>query len=388
MIKNLLSFAAVAALAVSSFAGEQVVWTGEQVFTGWGDNIIVPASDINFVADGDKLIVYFSEVKEAASIGVKTNVDGWPELKGTGFKNPAVGDAKAEWELGAEAAEELKATGLIVQGLNMTVSSIAVLTAADVDPNLLWEGELTITGWNSGGDINPAKLNVGDVLCYTFTDAGSSSGQVLIKGSDWSNLLGTTKITPADMEKKEVYVGVTQQMLDACGGKIFVQGDGGCVLTKIVKTDKTFEAEGVLAYGERQCGSQVFTTIPEDAVKLEVTFASAPEWAQVCNSGWTNLELVEGEKVVNEDNTVTISYALTEAAISAVNEKKEVIINSDGLLVSVKAVANATVGIDNVAVDENAPVEYYNLQGVKVANPANGIYVVRQGNKVSKVLVK
>ncbi len=51
-------------------------------------------------------------------------------------------------------------------------------------------------------------------------------------------------------------------------------------------------------------------------------------------------------------------------------------------------ISGGTVGIDNVAVDENAPVEYYNLQGVKVANPANGIYVVRQGNKVSKVLVK
>ena len=50
--------------------------------------------------------------------------------------------------------------------------------------------------------------------------------------------------------------------------------------------------------------------------------------------------------------------------------------------------STGTVGVDNVAVEENAPVEYYNLQGVKVSNPASGIYVVRQGNKVSKVLVK
>ena len=34
------------------------------------------------------------------------------------------------------------------------------------------------------------------------------------------------------------------------------------------------------------------------------------------------------------------------------------------------------------------PVEYYNLQGVRVANPENGIYIRRQGNKVQKVLVK
>lgn len=39
-------------------------------------------------------------------------------------------------------------------------------------------------------------------------------------------------------------------------------------------------------------------------------------------------------------------------------------------------------------VDENAPVEYYNLQGVRVANPSNGIFIVRQGNKVSKRVIK
>lgn len=48
-------------------------------------------------------------------------------------------------------------------------------------------------------------------------------------------------------------------------------------------------------------------------------------------------------------------------------------------------------GIDNVTVDSdnaNKPVEYFNLQGVKVANPANGIYIRKQGTSVSKVLVK
>lgn len=47
-----------------------------------------------------------------------------------------------------------------------------------------------------------------------------------------------------------------------------------------------------------------------------------------------------------------------------------------------------TNGVDDIIVDENAPVEYYNLQGVRVDNPENGIYIRRQGSKVSKVLVK
>lgn len=45
-------------------------------------------------------------------------------------------------------------------------------------------------------------------------------------------------------------------------------------------------------------------------------------------------------------------------------------------------------GVKDVVVDANAPKVYYNLQGVEVANPTSGLYIVRQGDKVSKVLVK
>ena len=41
-----------------------------------------------------------------------------------------------------------------------------------------------------------------------------------------------------------------------------------------------------------------------------------------------------------------------------------------------------------IADDANAPVEYFNLQGVRVENPANGLYIKRQGNTVTKVIVK
>ena len=48
-------------------------------------------------------------------------------------------------------------------------------------------------------------------------------------------------------------------------------------------------------------------------------------------------------------------------------------------------------GVEDVTieeVDEDAPVEYYNLQGVKVENPSNGIFIKVQGKKSTKVYVK
>ncbi|MCM1067330.1 MAG: hypothetical protein NC418_07150 [Muribaculaceae bacterium] len=46
---------------------------------------------------------------------------------------------------------------------------------------------------------------------------------------------------------------------------------------------------------------------------------------------------------------------------------------------------NGVNGIDEVVVDENAPVEYFNLQGMPVANPENGVFIRRQAGKVVKV---
>lgn len=43
-------------------------------------------------------------------------------------------------------------------------------------------------------------------------------------------------------------------------------------------------------------------------------------------------------------------------------------------------------GVNNVTVsDASAPVEYFNLQGVRVANPENGIFIRRQGAATTKV---
>jgi len=46
----------------------------------------------------------------------------------------------------------------------------------------------------------------------------------------------------------------------------------------------------------------------------------------------------------------------------------------------------ASDGVTNIEIDENAPVEYFNLQGVRVDNPTNGLYIMRQGDRVVKVI--
>lgn len=63
-------------------------------------------------------------------------------------------------------------------------------------------------------------------------------------------------------------------------------------------------------------------------------------------------------------------------------------VNTGNEIVSYEAPGSFDGVEDIVADDANAPVEYYNLQGVRVANPENGLYIRVQGKKATKVLVR
>ena len=55
----------------------------------------------------------------------------------------------------------------------------------------------------------------------------------------------------------------------------------------------------------------------------------------------------------------------------------------------IKYLGVESTGVEGIASENvNAPIEYYNLQGVRVANPTNGIYVVKQGDKVTKAVIR
>ena len=58
----------------------------------------------------------------------------------------------------------------------------------------------------------------------------------------------------------------------------------------------------------------------------------------------------------------------------------------DKQLFTVTKAPDTTTGIEDVTVDSEAPVEYFNLQGLRVAQPEAGrLYIKRQGDKAVKV---
>ncbi|MBQ7854772.1 MAG: SusF/SusE family outer membrane protein [Muribaculaceae bacterium] len=95
---------------------------------------------------------------------------------------------------------------------------------------------------------------------------------------------------------------------------------------------------------------------------------------------------IDGDKTV-ELNTPTALYKYADTNCKANVEKGKtytVTIDLNNNTITIKEAS----GVEGIETEENAPAVYYNLQGVKVANPENGVYIKVQGNKASKVLVK
>jgi len=96
--------------------------------------------------------------------------------------------------------------------------------------------------------------------------------------------------------------------------------------------------------------------------------------------GWTPQESNKYTMTITQDSFNKI-YKVKAVNGSATMESEPIVfgINSDGVTTGIEAIeAEAAEG----------EVEWFNLQGVRVENPANGLYIRRQGNTVSKVVVK
>ena len=58
-----------------------------------------------------------------------------------------------------------------------------------------------------------------------------------------------------------------------------------------------------------------------------------------------------------------------------------------GIITAVSSASRSeSSGIDDILADGDE-VEYYNLHGVRIVNPTKGIYIKREGNKVTKVVL-
>lgn len=52
----------------------------------------------------------------------------------------------------------------------------------------------------------------------------------------------------------------------------------------------------------------------------------------------------------------------------------------------IKTITPENSGIENIFPEDNSPIEYYNMHGIRVTKPQKGLYIKKQGHKISKIL--
>lgn len=102
-------------------------------------------------------------------------------------------------------------------------------------------------------------------------------------------------------------------------------------------------------------------------------------------------DVIEAGKEYDYSRTITLLDNIKN--LDNINVVVYVLNREDGSIENSTMVRAGKIGgqaaVEGVEMDEtDAPVEYFNLQGVRVSNPSNGLYIRRQGSKTEKVIIK
>lgn len=264
----------------------------------------------------------------------------------------------------------------------------------------------SFNGWNPGESIEMWNDNG----VYTIEDiefgAGGNFGLSTVQSSDWttvnSNRYGFAEDNAKATEGVAMPIVKGEGAIQVPGAgvyNIYVNLAAMTVTVKkagevVVNTPHKLYAFGTLSIASWDPSKGVELTKDGSKFSGKVTLTDSGDgyayfaMSSVQSSDWVivnanRIAPTAGEVAFGLDEAVEFGKGEAAFKTSAIGEY---FINVDYEKMTV-TVSNESAGVESIGV-ENAPAVYYNLQGVEVANPQNGLYIVKQGNKVSKQLIK
>ena len=149
---------------------------------------------------------------------------------------------------------------------------------------------------------------------------------------------------------------------------------------------KTTPASTSLSFSTATSTSQSLK-LTNDYLKGDLSVTIAGENAEFFSVTTSNTN------ALSKSSTITISYN----PVNPTSETHNAVLRisstyADDVIVPLSGTYTGEVvtGIERIRVDaeEDSKITYYNLHGVEIENPTNGIYIKKQGNKTSKVIIK
>ena len=225
---------------------------------------------------------------------------------------------------------------------------------------------------------------------FTIDGAGVTSGDVVAGGSEL-----TITVTPETGKEAELTVnGVAVPLANNTAtveitenteiAVAFVNAKYTFTLTVVGQGDVQIWNAGTKAkHPNEYDGAVRFNDGDEVAVESSLKVYLKPA------EGW-KLESATYDKGNGEAGAIDKMSEATAAGLEGY-QFKALAKTAGNVIIAVTFTEDSTSAIEGIGIDpENGPVEYFNLQGVQVSgeNLAPGFYIVRQGDKTAKILVK
>lgn len=175
---------------------------------------------------------------------------------------------------------------------------------------------------------------------------------------------------PGDESKTFYYLNALPATVD--GNKIKTDRNNAFTFTKEADGWTIMDSYGRYLYFSGSYKSFNVSTTPSSGQYWDITLDAATGEAKIVNKART-------------DNTLNTIVWVVDGSYREFCAGAETATDLPTLYIEEDPAAIGAVAADNA--DVNAPIEYYNLQGMKVANPQGGVFIKRQGDKAVKVML-
>ena len=216
--------------------------------------------------------------------------------------------------------------------------------------------------WNEGaaGGADVTYTKASEAKAGNFAVLATADGKAVGRNAD---------LSPVKVTVSGDAIGLNKSQLDVDEFEI-IEKDA---------TNKIYNLKGGLESDNSRCfltydGTGV-TTVAEADANAGVTFESKTAAGLLVKFNDGQYLMFNGTKFIKAD------YG--EAVVQAEGETLTPVI-------VFMSSSNVSTGVETVEFDENAEAQYFNLNGVQVKaeNLTPGLYIVRQGNKVSKQVIR
>lgn len=292
-----------------------------------------------------------------------------------------------------------------------TAAQIVALTESEGD--IYFAGLLTGNGSNFslGGTEVAAKGSFNNVIVGSLNSDLSVAWTANIEATPFTDGAHTTQLKGLDVYGSNIYVlglvkggfndangteviaSSTKQLegfvlsLDGTEGALKNAAIYGSAITGYYNAFENVSDNALYVYGYKLAPAKNMLVkydlnTLEVAQELElITGGTATAWDAAYDDAAKQL-------IVAARNNGTVAFYGTEATLTATQSTSGGK-TFDGIIAAYKTSDLSAIDCVEIAPDsDDAPVEYFNLQGIKVTDPAGGLYIRRQGNTTTKVLLK